>query len=113
MPEQIHERKNGMRDDFIPSFSTLCKLELPMSLVSVCAQCTRTGVRSHTCGLLNVGQSPHGELLSMVRLAGIAGCWPDALIPESAQVCHTQLLTPTVSPQFSANSLMELLGKGL
>lgn len=67
----------------------------------------------HTCGLFNVGQSPHGKLFSMVRLAGVTRSWPDALIPEFSQVCDTQLLIPTVSPQFSANSLMELLCKGL
>lgn len=86
-----------------------------MSLVSACTRWARTGAHClpHTCGLLNVGQSPHGELLSVVRLAGVTRSWSDALIPEFAQVCDTQLLPTTVSPQFSANSLMQLLCKGL
>lgn len=80
-----------------------------------CTQWARTGAHClpHTCGLLNVGQSPHGEFLSMVRLARVTRSWPDALIPEFAQVCNIQLLTTAVSPQFSANSLMELLCKSL
>lgn len=68
---------------------------------------------ARTCRLLNVGESPHGELLSVVRLAGVAGSWTDALIAQPAQVGNIQLLTATVSPQLSANPFMELFCKSL
>lgn len=42
----------------------------------------RSSLPAHTCDLLDTGQSPHGKLLGVVRLAGVAGSWPDATIPE-------------------------------
>ena len=66
-----------------------------------------------TCALLHVRQPPHGQLLSVVRLAGIAGRWPDALVAQSPQVSHSQLLTTTVTPQLPADPLVQLLSEGL
>lgn len=68
---------------------------------------------AHTCALFNVRQFPHGELLSVVRLARVAGSWADALITKPAQVCDSQLLAAAVAPQLSADPLVELLCKGL
>ena len=66
-----------------------------------------------TCALLHVRQPPHGQLLSVVRLAGIAGRRPDALVAQSPQVSHSQLLTTRVTPQLPADLLVQLLSEGL
>lgn len=68
---------------------------------------------ARTCALLNVGQLPHGELLGVVGLAGVAGRRADAPIAQSSQVGDIQLLAATVGPQLSAHPLVELLRKGL
>lgn len=68
---------------------------------------------ARTCALLNVGQFPHGELLGVVGLAGVAGRRADAPIAQPSQVGDIQLLAATVGPQLSAHPLVELLRKGL
>ena len=66
-----------------------------------------------TCAPLHVRQPPHGQLLSVVGLAGIAGRRPDALVAQSPQVSHSQLLTAAVAPELPADPLVKLLGEGL
>lgn len=67
----------------------------------------------HTCALFHVGELPHGELLAVVRLAGVAGGRADAFVAQPPQVHNIQLLTAAVRPQLPADPLVELLRKGL
>lgn len=66
-----------------------------------------------TCVPLHVRQPPHGQLLGVVGLAGVAGRRPDALVAQPPQVGHVQLLAATVAPQLPADPRVQLLGEGL
>ena len=66
-----------------------------------------------TCVPLHVRQPPHGQLLGVVGLAGVAGRRPDALVAQPPQVGHGQLLVAAVAPQLPADPCVQLLGKGL
>lgn len=68
---------------------------------------------ARTCALLDVCQFPHGELLGVVGLAGVAGSRADAPIAQPSQVRDAQLLAAAVGPELPADSLVELLRKGL
>lgn len=66
-----------------------------------------------TCELLHVCELPHGQLLGVVGLAGVAGRRPDALKAQPPKVSHGQLLAATVAPQLLAHPLVQLLSEGL
>lgn len=61
----------------------------------------------------DLSQAPHGGLLCVVRLAGIAGRWSDALISNSVEVRSLQKLIGAVAPQVLSHPDMKLLGEGL
>lgn len=70
-------------------------------------------LQERTRAALHVGQFPHGELLGVVGLAGVARSRADALVAQPAQVGGVQLLVAVVGPQLPADPLVELLRKGL
>lgn len=61
----------------------------------------------------DLSQAPHGVLLCVVRLAGVAGRRSDALISNSVEVWRLQGLIWAVAPQVLSHTNVKLLGKGL
>ena len=75
------------------------------------------GLRSDwglTSLFLDVCQAPHGPLLRVVGLAGVAGGGPDSLVADPVEVGRAeQLLLRAVAPHVFADAGVELLCKGL
>lgn len=70
-------------------------------------------LKSLTGLFTDLSQAPHGGLLCVVRLAGVAGRWSDALISNSVEVGRLQNLIRAVAPQVLSHTNVKLLSKGL
>ena len=66
-----------------------------------------------TSFLLYISQVPHGDLLSVIRLAWVASSRSDALVSYPVKVWGLQCLVSAVTPQLLPHTRVELFSKRL